>query len=60
MLYWLRQSAQQNYALAVDSLGVLYVNGDSVPLDRAEAYRWFRVAASQGDEDADELQVALE
>ena len=34
---------------------MLYVNSDAVPLDRAEAYRWFRLAASQGDE----LQVAL-
>jgi hypothetical protein len=37
MLYWRRQSAQQNHhAPAVVSLGALYVNGDSVPLDRDE------------------------
>ena len=55
MLYGLRQAAQQNPAPAVVSLGDLALNGDSVPLDRAEAYRWFWVAAAQGDEEADQI-----
>ena len=38
---------------------MLALNGDNVPLDRAEAYRWFGLAASQGDEEADELQIKL-
>ena len=29
-------------------LGYLYENGDSVPLDKAEAARWYRLAAEQG------------
>ena len=41
MPYGLRQAVQQNPALAVVSLGVLALNSDSAPLDRAEAYRRF-------------------
>ena len=59
MLYGLRQAAQQSHAPAVVSLGVLALNGDSVPLNRAEAYRWFNRAAILGDEEADELQIKL-
>ncbi|MBK8536083.1 MAG: sel1 repeat family protein [Candidatus Competibacteraceae bacterium] len=59
MLYWLRQAAQQNNLPALVSLGVLSVNDDGVPLDRAEAYRWFSLAASQSDEEADQILSAL-
>ena len=59
MSYWLRQVAQQNPALAVVSLGMLALNGDSVPLDRAEAYSWFRSAALQGDDEADQILIRL-
>ena len=59
MLYWLLQAAQQNYPPALVSLGVLAENGDSVPLDRAEAYHWFRRAALQGDDEADQILAAL-
>lgn len=59
MLYWLRQSAQQNHAPAVVSLGVLALNGDNVPLDRAEAYRWFNRAAILGDDEADQILIKL-
>ena len=35
------------------------MNGDSVPLDRAEAYRWFNRAAILGDDEADQILAAL-
>ena len=57
MLYWLRQAVQQSYAPAVVSLGVLALNGDNVPLDRAEAYHWFNRGAILGDEEAEWLRV---
>ena len=59
MLQWLRQAAQQNHAPAVVSLGVLALNGDNVPLDRAEAYRWFNRAAILGDDEADQILIKL-
>lgn len=34
-------------------------NGDGVPLDRAEAYAWFTLAADQGEASALEAEAAL-
>jgi TPR repeat protein len=34
------------------NLGVMYANGDGVPQDFAEAAKWFRKAADQGDTEA--------
>ena len=31
------------------SLGIMYANGQGVPQDYAEAVKWFRLAADQGD-----------
>ena len=59
MLRWLRESARRGYSLAQTSLGVLYLNGDGVPLDRAEAYAWFTLAADQGESSALEAEAAL-
>lgn len=59
MLRWLRESARRGYPLAQTSLGVLYLNGDGVPLDRAEAYAWFTLAADQGEPGALEAEAAL-
>jgi TPR repeat protein len=58
-LYGLRQAVQQNPAPALVSLGVLALNGDNVPLDRAEAYRWFNRAAILGDDEADQIRIKL-
>jgi len=33
-------------------LGFMYVNGRGVPQDDAEAVKWYRKAAEQGDADA--------
>ncbi len=59
MLRWLRESAKRGYPLAQTSLGVLYLNGDGVPLDRVEAYAWFTLAADQGEASALEAEGAL-
>ena len=59
MLRWLRESARRGYPLAQTSLGVLHLNGDGVPLDRAEAYAWFTLAADQGESGALEAEAAL-
>ena len=63
MLRWLRESARRGYPLAQTSLGVLYLNGDGVPLDRIEAVAWFHLAAGQGEREAldaeGELSVEL-
>jgi TPR repeat protein len=59
MLRWLRKSAERGYPLAQTSLGVLYLAGDSVPLDRIEAYAWFYLASGQNETSAIELEGML-
>ena len=49
-LAWFRKSADQGYALAQVSLGVIYAEGLGVPKDDAQAVAWFRKAADQGVE----------
>ena len=41
-------AAEQGYAPAQLSLGVMYATGEGVPADSAEAVRWYRAAAEQG------------
>jgi TPR repeat protein len=45
---WWRQAAEQGYAEAQYSLGVMYANGEGVPEDDVAAYAWFSVAAASG------------
>lgn len=44
--------ANQGYAHAQFSLGVMYGNGHGVPQDYAEAVKWYRKAAEQGNSSA--------
>ena len=48
----IRALAEQGDAIAQYNLGSMYATGDGVPEDRAEAARWFRLAAEQGLADA--------
>ncbi len=45
-------AAVQGNAIAQHRLGVMYINGDGVPRDYAEATRWFRLAADQNQGEA--------
>ena len=40
--------AEQGNASAQYNLGVMYANGRGVPQDYAEAMKWYRLAAEQG------------
>ena len=42
------RSAEQGNAEAQYGLGVLYIEGQDVPQDRAEGLKWYRLAAEQG------------
>jgi TPR repeat protein len=48
---WFRKAADQGFAYAQGRLAAMYVNGQGVPQDYAEAVKWFR-AADQGNADA--------
>ena len=47
-----RLAAEQGDADAQNNLGVMYVLGEGVPQDDAEAARWYRLAGEQGDAEA--------
>ena len=44
-----RPLAEQGHAAAQAKLGTMYSKGNGVPLDLAQAVRWFRLAAEQSD-----------
>jgi len=48
----LRPKAEQGDANAQLALGIMYKDGEGVAQDHAEAARWFRLAADQGDPEA--------
>jgi len=51
-LAWMRKAADQGYAPAQRQLGAFYEQGRGVPADRAEASKWYALAADKGDEAA--------
>ena len=44
--------ARQGKANAQRNLGLMYLDGEGVPLDYKMAVKWFRLAAEQGNADA--------
>jgi TPR repeat protein len=48
----LRPLAEEGDALAQSLLGLLYKNGEGVPVDYVQAIQWFRKAADQGNASA--------
>jgi uncharacterized protein len=51
-MQWYRKAADQGYANAQITIGVMYENGQGVTQDNAEAIRWYRKAAEQGNPNA--------
>ncbi len=49
---WFRQAADRGLRDSQYNLGVLYARGMGVSQNLAESYRWFSLAANQGDTDA--------
>ena len=49
---WYRKSAEQEYAIAQNNLGVMYENGYGVEQDYKQAVEWYFKAAIQGCKDA--------
>ncbi|MGO3891628.1 MAG: tetratricopeptide repeat protein [Paenalcaligenes sp.] len=45
----MRQLAEQGESFAQSALGVLYIEGDSVPQNYAEAHKWLERAALQNE-----------
>ena len=49
----------KGYALAQNNLGYCYRDGQGVPFDLLQAYKWFQLAGDQGDKEAKEEATAL-
>ncbi len=54
-LEWYTQAAQQGHAIAQFRLGRLYIMGEAVARDYAQAYVWLKLAEEQGYAQAAEL-----
>ncbi len=52
--------AEQGLAQAQVNLGIIYSQGRGVPKDSVQAYRWYTLADSQGDDLAEEFKDHLE
>jgi len=57
---WFRQAANQNHPVAQSNLGVCYERGDGVPKYEVVAYKWYLLAAAQGDNKAKRNASMLE
>ena len=54
-----KKAAEQGYADAQFSLGVMYANGEGVPEDDIRAYVWISLATAQGVENAKNAKEIL-
>ena len=57
---WFEKSADQNYAAAQLSLGVIYEYGEGVSQDMAIAKEWFSVSCNNGNKEACESYQLLD
>ncbi len=55
-----RPLAEQGHAQAQVNLGIMYSQGRGVPKDYVQAYRWYTLAAGQGDDLAGKFKDHLE
>ena len=49
---WFRRSAEMGMTDSQFNLATLYDQGKVVPQNKAEAYKWYLIAAGKGDKDA--------
>ena len=57
---WFIKAAERGLAKAQYNLGVLYEEGQGTIVDMTEAYRWYSIAAANGEIDAEERLRAIE
>jgi TPR repeat protein len=55
-----RPLANRGNARAQNNLGHMYYNGEGIPKDYVEAYKWFNLAAAQGNVAAKSLKEIVE
>ena len=55
-----RKAADQGLAEAQSNLGFMYEKGEGVPEDDVQAYKWWNLAAAQGDDAAKRNKAIIE
>lgn len=58
-LYWYTEAAGRKHRLAQFQLGALYAQGKGVALSKPKAYKWWLLAAAQGDDTAARNAIVL-
>lgn len=53
---WYRRAAEQDLADAQFNLGVMYTEGEGVPENYIEAYKWLSLSRGQGEWDEEQAQ----
>ncbi|CAO4838865.1 MAG: hypothetical protein CNLJKLNK_00855 [Holosporales bacterium] len=56
---WLKRAADAGNAQALKALGLCYVHGSGVPVDKCEAIKLFEQAALHGDKEAEKLALVV-
>ena len=49
---WYRKAAKQCLVIAQFNLGIMYGNGEGIPVNNIKAYMWSSFAKAQGHEDS--------
>ena len=46
---WYRKAAEQGLVIAQFNLGIMYGNGEGIPVNNIKAYMWSSLAKAQGN-----------
>jgi len=58
-MVWFNKAAEKGHAASKASLGVMYLNGEGIPIDMIQAYKWLSLAATS-DKDMGGSQKTLQ
>ncbi|MDH4283915.1 MAG: SEL1-like repeat protein [Gallionellaceae bacterium] len=47
---WFNRAAEKGHAASKASLGVMYLNGEGIPIDMVQAYKWLSLAATSSND----------
>ena len=49
-MLWFNKAAEKGHAASKASLGVMYLNGEGIPIDMVQAYKWLSLAATSDND----------
>jgi TPR repeat protein len=51
-MIWYRKAAEQGHPITLNSIGLMFENGQGVTKDKSKTLEWYKKAAKQGDSNA--------